>query len=424
MAVLEAEKSLLPYDWPGSSFIGEEEAAAVRAVVEARSPFRYYGPDVQGYADAIEAAYQKRFDQPHALAVNSCTAALSVAMTALGIGPGDEVLVPGFFWVSCVAAVVRAGAVPRLVDIDDSFTLDPDDLEAKITSHSKAVLVVHMSGAAADMAAIMDVAARHGLLVIEDVAQANGGAYKGRPLGSFGDVATTSFQFNKNITAGEGGLLACKDEHVYRRAFAAHDLGYARNAEGRLDPDDPDIQLWGQGSRMGELVAAMLVAQERKLDVITARMRRQNHKLYAGLEGVAGSRNRTVHDSAGDTGPFVTLIWPSAEVCGRMVRATRAAGVRTGPKSGGNVPLSTFGLHLYYNVPSLVNKRPLNASGYPWTAPENAFAENYVYAQGTLPVADDLFARSSLLSVSPALSDEACEQIVDIFWRSAAELGL
>ena len=183
MAVLEAEKSLLPYDWPGSSFIGEEEAAAVSAVVESRSPFRYYGPDVQGYTDALEAAYRQRFDQPHALAVNSCTAALSVAMTALGIGPGDEVLVPGFFWVSCVAAVVRAGAVPRLVDIDASFTLDPQDLEAKITPHSKAVLVVHMSGAAADMAAVMDVAGRHGLFVIEDVAQANGGAYKGRPLG-------------------------------------------------------------------------------------------------------------------------------------------------------------------------------------------------------------------------------------------------
>ena len=424
MTTLEAEKALLPYDWPGSAFIGEEEAAAVGAVVEARSPFRYYGPDVQGYADRLEAAYRERFDQPYALAVNSCTAGLSIAMTALGIGPGDEVLVPGFSWVSCVAAVVRAGAVPRLVEIDESFTLNAKDLEAKVSPHTKAILVVHMSGAAADMDAVMGVAERHGLLVIEDVAQANGGSYKGRPLGSFGDAAVTSFQFNKNITAGEGGLFACRDEGVFRRAFAVHDLGYARNAEGRLDPDDPDVQLWGQGSRMGELCAAMLVAQERKLDTITSRMRRQNHKLYAGLGGVGGSHNRTVHDPAGDTGPFVILVWPSTEVCNAMVRATRDAGVKTGPKSGGNVPLSLFGLHLYYNVPSLVHKRPLNASGYPWSAAENAFAKPYIYDKGTLPVTDDLFARSSLLSVSPMLSDDACEEIIEIFWRSAAELDL
>ena len=193
--------------------------------------------------------------------------------------------------------------------------------------------------------------------------------------------------------------------------------------EGRLDPDAPDIQLWGQGSRMGELCAAMLVAQERKLDTIASRMRRQNHKLYAGLEGVGGSHNRKVHDPAGDTGPFVILVWPSREVCNAVVKATRDAGVKTGPKSGGNGPLSLFRLHLYYNVPSLVNKRPLNGSGYPWSAPENAFAKTYTYGKGTLPVTDDLFGRSSLLSVSPTLSDDACEEIIEIFWRSAAGLG-
>ena len=270
----------------------------------------------------------------------------------------------------------------------------------------------------------MEVAQRHHLLVIEDVAQANGGSYKGRPLGSFGDVAVVSFQFNKNITAGEGGLLACKDENVYKRAFALHDLGYARNAAGRLEPDDPEFQFWGQGSRMSELSAAMLVAQERKLDEINARMRRQNHVLYAGLDGVGGARTRTVHDPAGDTGPFVMLSWPTPETCLQMVQATRTAGVKTGPKSGGNLPLSSFGLHLYYNVPSLVKKRPLNASGYPWSAPENAFAESYRYEQGVLPVADDLFSRSSLISVSPVLSDSARDEVIEIFWRCAHELGL
>ena len=127
----QENEALIPYEWPGSYFLGDEEVAAAASVLKARSPFRFYGHDLQGYADRLEKAYCDRLGK-HALAVNSGTSALSLAMNALGIGPGDEVLLPGYMWVSCIAAIIRAGAIPRLVDVDDTFCMDPGDLEKRL----------------------------------------------------------------------------------------------------------------------------------------------------------------------------------------------------------------------------------------------------------------------------------------------------
>ncbi len=415
--------SLLPYEWPGSYFIGEEEIEAVNSVLLAKSPFRFYGHDLQRCAERLEAAYCARTRRAYALGVNSGTAALSIALSAMDVGPGDQVLLPGYLWVSCIAAVVRAGAIPRLVEIDDTFCMDPADLERKITPHSKVVLAVHMSGASGDIEQIVQVARTHHLLVLEDVAQANGGAFRGRPLGSFGDAAIFSFQLNKNITAGEGGMLVCDDKTLYDRAVALHDLGYPRDEKGRLVTADPDRQFWGQGSRMSELTAAVLLVQETRLDAITAKMRERNHYLYKGLDGVAGLRPRRVIDPTGDSGVFVLLIWPDAETCARMVAATREAGVRPGPDGLNNITLQEWGLHLYYNNTSLVNKRGVNSSGFPWSAPANAFATGYAYDKGSLPATDALFARSSLLGIPPVMRRETCDQIIQIFRECAASLG-
>jgi dTDP-4-amino-4,6-dideoxygalactose transaminase len=415
---------LLPYEWPGSYYISEEEIEAVNKVLLARSPFRFYGHDLQHYAERLEAAYCRRLGRQYALAVNSGTAALSIALSAMDVGPGDEVLLPGYLWVSCISAIVRAGAIPRLVDIDDTFFMDPADLERKISPHSKAVLIVNMSGTTGHIDRVVEISHAHNLLVLEDTAQANGASFHGRPLGSFGDIAIFSFQFNKNMTSGEGGMLVTNNQRLYDRAVAVHDLGYPRNAAGRLVTDDPDSQLWGQGSRMSELSAAMAFAQEQKLDTITATMRHWNHALYAGLSGIAGLRPRRVIDPAGDSGPFALLIWPDTDTCQRMTAATRAAGVTTGPKGMNNIPMTEWGLHLYYNNVSLVEKRGLTSAGRPWSDPANAFAADYAYGKGALPQADDLFSRTSLLSVPPALTDSICDQVSAIFRQAAADLGL
>jgi dTDP-4-amino-4,6-dideoxygalactose transaminase len=413
---------LLPYEWPGSYYFGEEEIANVTAVLQARSPFRYYGHDLQHFTERLEEAYRRRLGRKHALAVGSGTAALSIAMGALGVGPGDEVLVPGYLWVSCLSAVVRSGAIPRLVEIDDTFGMDPEDAARRVTSRTKAMLIVHMSGGTGDLGALLTLADRHGIAVIEDVAQANGGSFRGRPLGSFGDVAIFSFQLNKNITAGEGGLVACDKDPLYRRAVALHDLGYPRNEAGRLVMNDPDVQMWGIGSRMSELTAAVLVAQEAKLDLIIADMRRAHAELRRGIEGIAGARTRRLVDADGDCGNFLLIVWPSGDVCAAMVERSRGNGVTTGPLGINNVAMTDWGLHLYFNNASLVHKRGTTAAGFPWSSPENAFAAEYDYGIGTLPTTDDLFERSSLLAVPPVLGPGACRTVVEAFERSAQDL--
>ena len=413
-------EELIPYEWPGSYFFGKEELAAVTTVLQARSPFRYYGHDLQQYCVRLEKAYCERLGRKYALAVNSGTSALCLALSALGIGPGDEVLLSGYLWVSCLAAIVRAGAIPRLVDVDDTFCMNPTDLEKKICPHSRAVLLVHMSGAPGAVDKIAKICRAHKLPLIEDCAQANGASLHGKFTGSFGDMAIFSFQLNKNITAGEGGLVVCDDENLYRRAWACHDMGYPRTSEGRLDPSDPALQLWGQGARYSELLAAVVCAQLRKLDKITAAMRQAKYQLREKLKGIPGLAFRRILDPSGDSGPFLLLIWKDRQTCLRVVERTRAAGIVTGSLGINNIPMTDWGLHIYYNNVSLGEKRSLSAAGRPWTDPLNAFAADYEYKKGTLPVLDDLIDRSSLLSIPPTLSQKAINTIAAEFIRATS----
>ena len=417
------ETSLLPYEWPGSYFIGEEEIEAVTKVLLARSPFRFYGHDLQHYADRAEAYFCERLGRKHALLVNSGTGALAIAMAAADVGPGDEVILPGYMWVACLSSVIRAGAIPRLVDIDDTFTLDPDDLERKINPRTKVVLDVHMSGACGDIERVTEICHRRKVLLVEDVAQANGGTFHGKPLGSFGDMAIFSFQYNKNMTSGEGGLIVCDDDALFDRLYAFHDLGYARNQEGRLDPNGA-VKAYGFGVRMSEVSAALVYTQAHKLDEITGNMRARNQQLYAGLARIPGVKPRRIIDPAGDSGSFVIITLPSAEICAAMVEATRAAGVQPPPGGIGNVRMTDWGLHLYYNNVAMVEKQGVNSGGRPWSDPLNAFARDISYAKGALSVMDDLFERSILIPVPPILTVETCDQIIAIFHKAAAQLGL
>ena len=167
----------LPWELPGAHWIGEEERRLVDQVINSRSPFRFYGLDAQGMVDRLEAEWCSTFGHAHALGVNSGSAALHIALAAFGVGPGDEVLVPGYMWVSCVSAIVRTGAIPRLVDIDTTFCMDPVDLERKImTPHTRAVLTVNMSGAMGRNDEIAAICKRRGLRLLEDCAQAIGSA--------------------------------------------------------------------------------------------------------------------------------------------------------------------------------------------------------------------------------------------------------
>lgn len=414
----------LPWELPGAHYIGAEERELIDAVVDAQSPFRFYGFDLQATVTRLENEWCERFGHRFALGVSSGTAALTIAVSALELGPGDEVLVPGYLWVSCVSAVVSAGAIPRLVDIDDTFTIDPADLENKITSRTRAVLCVHMSGAPGRIDRVADICAAHDIALIEDCAQCAGGSFNDRAVGRFGDIGIFSFQLNKNMTSGEGGLLVTDDEALYRRIVALHDLGYPRNPEGRLDTADPSYQLWGKGARMSELAGAMALAQMRKLPKITGAMRQAKWRIREAIEGYAAFTMRSIVDPAGDTGPFLITTWPSAEAASYAVEALNAEGIRGPEGSLTCVRMRDFGLHWYFNISSLTEKRSNSRDGFPWTHPANDFASAFDYGHGALSRADELHARSAILSIASTLRDEDVADIVMAFKKVARGVEL
>ena len=403
----------LPWEFPGASFIGEEELELVTSVVRAHSPFRFYGPHAQHMVDMLEHEWCEDFGHKHALGVASGTAALSIAMSALGIGPGDEVLVPGYMWVSCVSAVVRSGAIPRLVDIDETFCLSPSDLKAKITPRTRAVLCVHMSGTAGHIKEIAALCKKNNLYLIEDCAQAAGASVDGMPVGRFGDIATFSFQLNKNMTSGEGGMVVCQDEALFSRIVALHDLGYPRTPTGRLDSSNENTQLWGMGARMAELPGALALAQLRKLPEITGAMRKAKWTIRKALSKTPGLTFREIVDPKGDTGPFLLMLLPDPDHARRFIDALRAEGISGPPGSLACLTLSEWGMHWYSNIPSLVHKRSNSRDGFPWTHPDNAFAKDYSYKKGALPVCDDFQERGALITIASTLSEQDIKDIIE-----------
>jgi dTDP-4-amino-4,6-dideoxygalactose transaminase len=394
-----------PAPYPGAHWLDASEDRAVLDVLHQRALFRYYGIHKPKYAEKLEDTARGFYGVNYALGVNSGTGALFTAMAALGIGPGMEVIVPAFFWVATVGAVVQAHAIPVLAEIDDSFTLDPRDLERKITARTRLIVAVHMAGAPCNMKAIMAVANKHCLPVLEDCAQANGGSFRGKKLGSFGRLGMFSLQWNKNATAGEGGLLVTHDRKLHRRCVAAHDLGLPW-IQG--NPCNQGTVLWGGGRRMSELTGAVASVQLKKLPRIVGHMRRSKQRIKAQLEGTPGLTFRTLHDAAGDSGPFLVFLLDSPAAARRVVKQMQADGLTTA------VRLADYGLHIYSNVPQLVDKVPLSPAGNPWNLPENqAFARDY--RLGACPRSDALFARSILLPIpsrlNPRQEDEAARII-------------
>jgi dTDP-4-amino-4,6-dideoxygalactose transaminase len=387
-----------PREFPGAHWLDEKEEHAVVDVLRHGSLFRYYGPGEPRYVEALEAAARELYGVKYVQAVNSGSGALITAMTAMGIGPGCEVIVPAFMWVSTVAAVVQANAIPVLCEIDDSFNMDAGDLEKKITARTRLIMPVHMAGAPCDMEAIMAVADRHGIPILEDCAQCNGGTFRGKSVGTFGRMGMFSFQLNKNATAGEGGLLVTDDEKLYRRASCAHDLGLFWSG-GQPTTPEPDAVTWGHGRRMSELCAAVASVQIRKLPEIVAHMRASHDRIKATLDGIPGLQFRRLTDPKGNSGPFLVLLLEDEGLARAAVEKMRQSGLTSAFR------LADYGLHVYCNIPPLVDKLPLSPAGNPWKLAENAQSV-YSYHKGACPVSDALLARSVLVPIPSCLTQQ------------------
>jgi 8-amino-3,8-dideoxy-alpha-D-manno-octulosonate transaminase len=392
----------------------EEEIDAAVGVLRSRSPFRYYGIDLQGEVATFESEFAAFEGISHCLALTSGTGALHTALAALGVGPGQEVIVPAYMWVSVIAAVVNLGAIPVLADIDDTFCLDPASVEEKISSRTTGIIVAHMSGAPADVKAISQVAQRHGVFLLEDCAQCAGGSIDGKRVGSFGDLAIFSFQMNKNMTSGEGGCLVTGNETLYNRAVAVHDTGYARDASGRAMYDRLEYCLWGRGYRLDEMRAAILRVQLRKLPQIIGKMRASKYRLREELKRFPQVGLRKILDERGDTGCFLLTTYATPELAQEVNRALRAEGIVTFSQGVSNVVMTEWGLHIYYNIPSLVHKTGVDKQNSPWSLAENKDSKTE-YGKGSCPRADSLFERTCLLAVPSNLTEKDEIDIMNAF---------
>lgn len=394
------KRPLLRVDWPrefpGGHWLDKAEEKAVANVVRRRALFRYYGLGKPREVDALEATARKFYGVKYALGVNSGTGSLITAVKAMNIGPGDEVIVPAFFWVATVGAVVQANAIPVLCEIDDSFTMDAEDLARRITPRTKLIIPVHMAGAVCNLRAIMAVARQHDIPVLEDCAQANGGEFRGRKVGTAGAIGMFSLQWNKNATSGEGGLVITNDRKLYERCLAAHDVGLPW-VNGSPKETGPDTITWGGGRRMSELTGAAAAVQMKKLPRIVKHMRDSKRRIKAALAGTPGLSFRRLNDEQGDTGAFLILLLDDAPAAQKAVANMKTCGLYSATR------LPDYGMHVYYNLPQLVRKLPLSPAGNPWSLPQNAQSV-YEYHQGACPKSDSLCARSIILPIPSCLT--------------------
>lgn len=407
-------KQSWPYQFPGVNWLGEEEEQAVLGVLRKGTLFRYAGPETPTQVRQLEELARKTYGVKHAQAVSSGTGALFTSMAALGIGPGCEVIIPTFMWVATVGAVVNCNAIPVMCEVDDSFNMDPEDLERRITERTRLIVVVHMAGTPADMDGIMAVANRHNIDVLEDCAQCNGGSFNGRKVGTFGKVGVFSLQLNKNVTAGEGGLIVTNDDDLYRRLVGAHDVGLSWKGG---QPDESDsVLLWGQGRRLSELGGAVANAQLGKLETIVNHMRRSKMRIKAALADLPGVSFRRLTDEEGDTGPFMILLFESPATARKAVQRLSEEGVRN------VILMADYGLHIYSNIRALAKKVPLSPAGNPWSLSQNAESV-YDYEKGSCPVSDDLFSRSAIISIPSRLSEEQEAEMIRTMRAALARLS-
>ncbi len=359
---------------PGAFLFGEEERRHVAEVMETGYLSRYGSEDNPRYRHkvvSLERTFAGRSGVRHSLAVCNGTGAIMTSLVALGVGPGVEVLVPGYTFVASLSAVLAVGGIPVLTEIDESLTMDPGDLEAKITGRTRVIMPVHMLGNPSAMDAIVAVARRHGLLVLEDCCQSMGATYKGKAIGTVGCIGAFSLNFQKTITCGDGGLVITDDTDLYERAFAFHDQGHRPL---RMGLEIGTRSILGINLRMNELSGACALGQLEKLDRILSMLKDRKSRFKDALNEarIPGMKFRTLNDP----GECATLLVVIFDDPGRAARVAKELGTKTVGESG---------WHVYNRMEQIL--AVTDETGKPR------------YRKGMLPRTDDILARSIALSV-------------------------
>ncbi len=391
---------------PGMELIGEEEKKEILEVLEAGYLFRYGSPENPAFKAKVYTLEQEiaRLAGVHyAVAVNSGTSALLVALGGLGIGPGDEVIVPGYTFIASMSSVIYSRAIPILAEVDRTLNLDPEDVVCKITPRTKAILAVHMLGNPARLEELKAIADEHAILLIEDCAQAFGARYKGRSVGSIGQAGAFSFNIYKTITSGDGGMVVTDNEDAYRRFFGYHDQGHSPLRMGVEVGVRPFV---GLDFRMTELSAAVLLAQLRKLDGLMAHLHANKKRFKDAIAALPGLEFRQITDPEGECATLLTVFLPTEAIARKVA------------KDLGTKVVADSGWHVYSNMEQILEKRTLTSEGCPYTCPYYKGGE-VKYFKGMLPQTDALLARA--INISIGVSDPGLGSAFGVTMRDGFE---
>lgn len=389
---------------PGFEVFGEEEKQEISDVLETGVLFRYeFDEQRKGIykVKEFEKSYADYTGAGHAQAVTSGSTALKVALTALGIGEGDEVITQCFTFVATWEAILEVGAIPVFCEIDETLNLDPNDLENKITEKTRCIIPVHMLGAQADIKSIIEIAEKHNIPVLEDTAQAAGGTLNGKYLGTFGKCGTFSFDSVKTMTTGEGGMIITDDEDLWRKMSEYHDHGHdhAKNPGGRGGEGRSYI---GFNFRMMELQGAIGLAQLRKLDSMIAAQKESKEILKKAAGAIPGVKFRKIMDEKGDTATFFAFTMKTEEHCEKVASILKNEGV----------PAINFGQNTWHFYPKwehLIGAKTLAANGWPFK--DGSEKRRIVYDQDGCPQSVDLISRTLIYQIPIKMSKEQLEKI-------------
>ncbi|MCR4681833.1 MAG: DegT/DnrJ/EryC1/StrS family aminotransferase [Clostridiales bacterium] len=379
--------------------IGQEEKDAVARVIDSRELFKINRAEQE--TEKCEEALREKFGVKRTILMTSGTSALTSALIGMGIGPGDEVIVPAYTYIATAMAVVATGAIPIIADIDETCTISPEEIEKNITDRTKCIIPVHIQGLPCDMDRVMAIAKKHGLFVLEDACQADGGSYKGKRLGTIGDAGALSFNQFKIITAGEGGALLTDNETIFQRGLIYHDSSaiafFGNQLDGITEP-----QFCGTEFRTNEVAAAILRQQLLKLDGILDDLRKNKKALTERLEGryTIGKSN----DIEGDCSVALPVVLDS-EAEGRKFCETFG--------HGAFLPIDT-GKHIYTHWTAILETRgALNPKMDPFKHPDNVpFVPDY--SKVVCPVTLDRLSRTAFIPIDPEWTPEEIDEIAGV----------
>ena len=399
-------KTPIPVGAMGWSVIGKEEIAAATRVLENPQYLFRYNVDRDTESDQLERAITKKAGVDYALFVASGTAALSCCLSAFEVGPGDEVIVPGYTYIATAAAVIDVGAVPVICEIDESLGICPIDLEKKITPHTKAVIPVHMQGIPVRLDAIREICKKHGLLLIEDCCQAIGTTYKGKWVGTECDAAAWSTNFFKVITCGEGGVFMTNNADAFQRGVYQSDSGMTMWKTTL--PLTREIKPFARtGVRGNEIAAAVLHEQLKKLDGMLAHTRGLKKRLVSQLNTPINYKLQHVDDPEGDCGFSLTILAKDRATAEKMNAMMKETGLQVGSVLDEGFP----DRHVYSHWDPIIYKKSATPAGYPWADP--AYKGNVEYSPTMCPNTNDILNRALRITLNIKMTNQNIDEFAE-----------